>query len=129
MKDAVSVPFLQAQTRNPYPAKVVWRQAEVTRPHFYWLAVEPARQKLANEVRASYADGAVLITGVKGLSRLTVRLTDEMLDLDLPVRIQQDGRELFSGTLTRTISVLARTLSERSDPAMVFSAEVSVALQ
>jgi hypothetical protein len=45
------------------------------------------------------------------------------------VRIQQDGRELFSGTLTRTISVLARTLSERSDPAMVFSAEVSVSLQ
>jgi len=128
LADAVSVPFLQAQTRNPYPSKVVWRQAEVTRAHFYWLAVEEAQQKLASEVRASYADGAVSITGVKDLSKLTVRLTDEMLDLDRPVRIEKDGRELFSGTVSRTIDVLARTLAERSDPAMVFSAEVSVSL-
>ena len=129
MKDAVSVPFLQKQTRNPYPSKVVWRQAEVARPFFYWLAVEAAQQKFASEVRASYADATVSITGVKALSRLTVRLTDQMLDLDSPIRIQQDGRELFSGTVARTIGVLARTLAERSDPTMVFSAEVSVALQ
>ena len=128
MKDAVSVPFLQAHTRDPYPSKVVWRQAEVTRPHFYWLAVEPAQQKLASEVRASYADGVITITGVKDLARLTVRLADQMLDLDLPVRIQQDGHELFAGPVTRTIGVLARTLGERSDPAMVFSAEVTVSL-
>ena len=81
MEDAVSVPFLQAHTRDPYPSKVVWRQAEVTRPHLYWLAVESAQQKLASEVRASYAADTISITGVKDLSRLTVRLTDQMLDL------------------------------------------------
>jgi hypothetical protein len=49
-----------------------------------------------------------------------------MLDLDQPVIVTMDGKEVARQTLTRTIGTLAKTLAERGDPELVFSAEVAV---
>jgi hypothetical protein len=38
-------------------------------------------------------------------------------------------RELFAGTVPRTIAVIARTLEERGDPELIFAGEVAVDLQ
>ncbi|MCY0541584.1 hypothetical protein OVW21_26520, partial [Klebsiella pneumoniae] len=45
LEDAVAIPFVQMHVRNPIPPKVVWRQADVIHPRFYWLAVTPAEVK------------------------------------------------------------------------------------
>jgi hypothetical protein len=52
-----------------------------------------------------------------------------MLNLDLAVRIERDGQELFAGSLERTIAVIARTLDERGDPALIYWTETEVALE
>jgi poly(3-hydroxybutyrate) depolymerase len=129
LEDAVAIPFVQGFSRDPVPVKVVWRQVNVTQPRFYWLAVAEADEQMGTTVTASYAGDTVTLSEVTGLSRLTVRASDAMLDLDLPVRIERDGEELFTGMLSRTIAVIAQTLDERGDPAMVYSAQTEVALE
>jgi hypothetical protein len=100
----------------------------VTQSRFYWLAVAEADEQVGAAVTASYAGDTITLSDVTSLSRLTVRATDAMLDLDQPVRIEHAGSELFSGTLTRTIAVIAQTLEERGDPAMVYFAQAEVDL-
>jgi hypothetical protein len=129
LEDAVAIPFVQGFSRDPVPAKVVWRQVNVTQSRFYWLAVAEADEQMGTTVTASYADNTVTLSEVTALSRLTVRATDAMLSLDMPVRIERDGEELFAGMLERTIAVIAQTLDERGDPALVFCAEVAVELE
>jgi poly(3-hydroxybutyrate) depolymerase len=129
LEDAVAVPFVQGFTRDPVPAKVVWRQVNVTQSRFYWLAVAEADEQMGTTVTASYAGNTVTLSDVTALSRLTVRATDAMLSLDMPVRIERDGEELFTGMLERTIAVIAQTLDERGDPAMVYFAQAEVELE
>jgi poly(3-hydroxybutyrate) depolymerase len=128
LADQVSIPFLQKHTRNPVPSKVVWEQVERPHTRSYWLAVDAAHAKKDTLIRASYTKGAIEITEVREVPRLTVRVSDSMMDLDQPVRISRSGAELFSGMISRTIEVVARTLRERGDPALVFDGETAVDL-
>ncbi len=127
LADAVAIPFVQAASRDPFPSKIVWQQADVVEPRFYWLAVEGGVK--GDRVTASYAGDTFALSDVMGVSQLTLRATDAMLDLDQPVRVEQGGQEIFAGMLERTIAVIAKTLDERGDPAMVFCAETTVALE
>jgi poly(3-hydroxybutyrate) depolymerase len=129
MEDAVSVRFMQGFTRDPMPAKLVWRQAEQTRTRMYWLAVDEADATPGALVRASYSGNSVTIGEASNVTRLHVRLADAMMNLDQPVRIEQAGRELFAGMAERSIAVLARTLHERGDPSVIYSAELTVQLR
>jgi hypothetical protein len=129
LADAVAIPFIQGFSRDPAPAKVVWRQANVTQSRFYWLAVAEPDEEMGTTITASYAGDTVTLSEVSGLPRITVRASDAMLDLDQPVRIERDGEELFAGTLERTIAVIAQTLDERGDPALVYTAQTTVDLQ
>lgn len=128
LADKVSIPFLQSHVRDPIPKNVVWEQAELPRATFYWLAV-PAEQRVPkSEIRASYSAGKIAIESAKGLQRLQLRLSDAMMDLGVPVVVTHGARTLYAGPVTRTIGVLARTLSEREDPAMMFVSELTIEL-
>jgi poly(3-hydroxybutyrate) depolymerase len=128
LADAVAIPFVQQHTRDPIPKKIVWRQADVLHSRFYWLAVDPATVMKGSLIRAEYANGEVGLSDVSNVPRVSLRFTDAMLDLDQPVRVEHDGRELFAGAVPRTIAVIARTLEERGDPALIFHAELAVDL-
>jgi poly(3-hydroxybutyrate) depolymerase len=129
LADNVSIPFLQAHVRDPIPKKVVWEQSDLPRATFYWLACAPDQRVAKSEIRASYAPGKVSIESAKGVRSVLLRLSDAMMDLDLPVLVEQAGTSLHSGAVLRTIAVLARTLAEREDPALMFSSELSISLR
>jgi hypothetical protein len=63
---------------------------------------------------------------VKGVRKLELRFSDAMLDLDAPITVTCLGKQVFSGTVARTIATIARTLEERNDPALIFSSEATV---
>ena len=64
----------------------------------------------------------------KDVQRVSIRLNDDMLDLDSPVRVDFKGEMLWDAALSRTVAVLGRCIQERGDPELVYSAEVTVAL-
>jgi hypothetical protein len=117
---------MQKFARTPLPQKIVWRQAGVTHPRFYWMAADPSSIAGGDEVEAERRDQQIDIKRLAGNAKLLVRLNDAMLDLDQPVIVTMDGKEVARQTLTRTIGTLAKTLAERGDPELVFSAEVAV---
>jgi hypothetical protein len=129
LEDRESVKWIGKFTRDPLPKKVVWFQDDVLHHRFYWLAL-PENSARAGQHIVALRDGqTVKIEKAEGAARLCVRWNDEMADLDKPVTVVgPDGRTLFEGMATRQVATIQRTLSERGDPASVFSAEVAVDL-
>jgi poly(3-hydroxybutyrate) depolymerase len=127
MEDAVSIPFLQSHTRNPIPSKIVWEQAEYPRAHFYWLAADQEADRVKGAlIRADYDATGVHISDVQDVKQVSIRLNDDMLDLDAPIRVDFKGQMLLEAPVKRTIAMLDRCIQELGDPGLVFSAQVSV---
>jgi poly(3-hydroxybutyrate) depolymerase len=129
LADKVSIPFMQAHARDPIPKKVVWRQSGTLRARFYWLAVDPADVAAGSEITASYSAQTIELAAATKVKRITLRVSDAMLDQDRPVSVKRGGAELFSGVVPRTIAVLYSTLVDRGDPSLVFTGELSVKLE
>lgn len=124
-EDKSAVPWMAEHTRDPFPAKVIWRQDDVTHPRFYWLAVEKPQ---AETTITATRDAQQVDLQSDDVGRVTVRLNDQMIDLDKPVRITSGDRVLHDGRVERTIATLAKTLEERGDPASLFPAEIEVSV-
>jgi hypothetical protein len=115
-------------TRNPLPKKLLWFQDDVTHTRFYWLA-RPAGEVKKGQKIVAQRRGQTITLSSTNAETVTVLLNDTMLDLDRPVVIQNASRTVFSNHVSRTIATLARTLAERGDTNLAFSAEVTVGLR
>ena len=126
-KDAVAIPWMAKHRRNPLPTRLVWKQDDVVHSRFYWLAIDPSDVKDRPEITAS-RNGQMIDVTSKDLRRVTVRLNDDLVNLDQPIKITSGDKVLFAASVPRTISTLAKTLAERADPQGIFSAEVTIEL-
>jgi hypothetical protein len=125
-EDAVAVEWMAGFTRDPLPAKVVWKQSSTTHDRFYWLAVPEKSAKAGALLVASRDHQTIEIEKAENVDRAIILLNDKMLDLDQPVTVRMDGRELFKGVAARTIGSLRKTTEERGDPFLVFDAAIAV---
>ncbi|MBT3469833.1 MAG: alpha/beta hydrolase [Opitutae bacterium] len=126
LRDAEAIGWMSMFTRNPVPKRVVWNQAGVAKSAFYWLAAPKDHVKAGASVIAEREGQVIRILEAHGTEKLTVLLDDRMLDLDKEVTISRDGQILFRGRVERKLEALSRTLNERHDPRLSFSAEVTV---
>jgi len=126
-EDAAALPWMARHRRNPLPAKVVWKQDNVTHGRFYWLAVDDSQRRPGALVTAVVEGGQIELRAT-GVDHVRVRLHDALVDLDRPVRITSGGRVLAQGTAARTIGTLSKTLEERGDRHLMFPAEMTVSL-
>ena len=72
LEDKVAVDWMAQFTRDPLPAKVVWKQSPVTHDRFYWLAVPADEAKGGQLVVASRKGQEVEIEKTEGVEALTV---------------------------------------------------------
>ena len=127
-EDASAVPWMAQYRRDPAAKKVVWYQDDVTKDHFYWLAVEPGQARKDTLAVASIEGQEVRIEKAEGLDHLTIRLDDRLLDLDKPVKVTARGKTLFEGMAPRTLATLKKTFDQTGDAKLAFPAEIAVAL-
>ena len=127
LEDAEAIPWMLKYTRDPLPAKVVWVQNGVTHDRFYWLAT-PADQAKKGQLAVVSHDGQSFTVDKVGggLRTLTLLLNDKLVDLDQPIKVTMDGKTLFAGTAKRTATEMAKTLADRGDPDLTFSATATV---
>lgn len=123
--DSAAVPWMQQFRRNPYPKQIVWRQAEVVKPYFYWLGAPQHELAPGKMVRVSIHGNQVDITACD-YSSLTIYLNDDLVDLDKAVTIKYGKRLLFRGRVRRKESTMRQTLFQRNDWAYMFPAMVEV---
>lgn len=125
LTDAAALPWLQQYQRNPYPTHIVWRQEEVTHPHFYWLTAPTDQLQRGKTVRLTLQGNTVTIQQCD-YTQLTLHFNDQMVNLDQPVTIKHNGRTLFKGKLPRTLTNLQTTLAQRGDLRYMFPAQATV---
>lgn len=127
MQDRKAIPWMEKFTRIPLPEKVVWRQSGRTHPRFYWLAMPKEEARGGQLIMAERIGQSVSLSSTN-VHTITILLNDAMMDLDKPVQIRAGESTLFSGQVQRTIATLSRTLNERNDTNLTFSAEMAVKL-
>jgi hypothetical protein len=128
-KDRESIPWMARQVRDPWPARVVWRQSSRTHDRFYWLAVPRADARPGQTITAEVRESTVHVTTEgEGLTTLTLRLSDELLDLDAPVAVVLNGETVFEGKVDRSVAPIHRSLLQRCDPSSVATAEIEIGL-
>lgn len=126
--DAVALDWMSKFTRTPFPEKVVWYQSGVTRDRFYWLAVDDENEKPGTHVSVIRNGQEFLIEKAEGAKAITICLSDEMANLDQPIRFKI-GEKTVERNAVRTIKAVSECLLERADPKMVFSAEIKIDLE
>jgi poly(3-hydroxybutyrate) depolymerase len=125
-EDKAALPWMAKFTRDPVPAKVVWKQTGTPHERSYWLAVPPGEAKGDSLVVATRSGQEIDLPTAEKVGKLLIRLDDRMADLDRPVTVTHGGKQLFDGTPSRTVGVLIQTLAGRGDPRLMFDAEVAV---
>ncbi|WP_425395389.1 transglutaminase domain-containing protein [Aeoliella sp.] len=125
-EDASSIDWMRKQQRDTLPTKVVWKQDGVTHMRFYWLSTE---SPVAGTLVIAERDASTIDLQSEDVESLSIRLNDDMVNLDQPLRVTSGERVLHEGVVNRTIATLHKTLVERGDPAAMFSGEVHVSLQ
>lgn len=126
--DSAAVPWMAKFRRNPYPKKIVWQQAEVVKPYFYWLGVPPAELAPGKMLRAYIQGNCVHVTQCD-YTTLTLYLNDDLVDLDKFVTVKYGKRVLFKGRLKRKESTMRQTLFERNDWSYMFPTSVTVTMK
>jgi hypothetical protein len=82
---------------------------------FYWLK-RAASATNPDEVYAAHVEGQTITIETPATGTLILRLSDALLDLDLPIRVVAGGRLIFEGTVRRSLAAIVQSLQERQDP-------------
>lgn len=126
-KDSIAIPWMARHSRVQVPTRVVWQQDDVTRNHFYWLAVRPEHIKARARIVA-HRKGQLFTIEHSDVSELMIRLRDDMVDFTQPITVRHNNQIVFEGHVRRSAETVRKTFQERHDPTYVFSAEVVVSL-
>ncbi len=118
-REAETIPRMAVARRVVWPKRVVWEpDSDATHKRFYWLA-RPAGVVRPNERYVAWVEGQTIHIEEPATGRLELRLADELVNLDQPVKVVMAGRTLFAGVVPRTPAAIATSLQERKDPAGV----------
>lgn len=126
-KDVESLPWMAKFTRNPWPWKIIWRQANGITSRFYWLQI-PEKQLAKGQRVTAEVDGQSITIITEKTKRLVVRLSDQLVNLDESVSITVNGEEKFNGKVKRSVREIIKSLGQRGDPSSVAMASVIVNL-
>ncbi|MGI9242604.1 MAG: transglutaminase domain-containing protein [Verrucomicrobiales bacterium] len=124
-EDAAAVPWMAKHVRNAWPKQVTWLQSGRTHGRFYWLAVEKGTAKKGQLLEASVQGQKITLDGDE-VGKVTLRLSDALVDLDQEVVVEMNGAEVFRGKVERTTGVIFQSLSERLDRGAVATALLQV---
>lgn len=128
LKDTVAIPFLQSYTRNPEAKKVVWTRFDTEPKRSYWLANKTNTDSNAKLLAEIHGNTIELIERT-GFNDLTIYLRKDMIDFSMPIKVVSAGQVLYEGSVEHTIQALYETLEDRDDPALLFTAKVSLDLK
>ncbi len=105
--------------RDLYAKKFIFMSDRQETDTCYWVRAEgiTRRATIKGEIV-----GSTIKLSVENATKVTVFLSDEMIDLDKPVRVEINGKEEFSGTVKRSAGVAVEEVLRRNDRNAIFAA-------
>lgn len=108
--DAEAVPWMATKTRKACPKTVVWGKSGNRSDRFYWLGGNPK-----GVIEAEVKGQDIVITGA-GEDEVVLYLSDDLLNLDEPVKVMVGGKEVHNAVVPRTVEAIKMSLEQRLDP-------------
>jgi len=123
-RDAEALSWMVQWTRNPWPKKVVWVQDDVVHNRFYWILLpNSVKAQQGQTITAEVDEQTIFINTSEGIQKLTVCLSDALLDLDQSINVYVEGYgQVFQGYVSRTEHAIEDSLRHRADPTSVATA-------
>ncbi len=148
--------WLVKHTRNPYPKKIYWTVNDIQgqfSKYFYNLGYDKtperkeayyftasfdrkhntvtltAQQSKTVELPEKNKKGQHLTKSIKEpfhKNTINIYLNDKILDLDKPVVVMLNGKEVYRGKANRTAENIMRSISDRGDPYFVFPSLIQI---
>jgi dienelactone hydrolase len=114
-RDAEALPWMAKFRRNPWPKKIVWVQDDVIHDRFYWLNIpDKAAARECQKIMATVDGQTIRLTG-EIPKRMTLLLSDALLNLDEPVSVVVNEKLVSTAKLPRTAATIRQCLEERLD--------------
>ena len=117
------VEFARGHNRDPFPKRVVFKLPNDNCASAYWLASVFKGKKPG--VEGEIKGGNLVEIKTNDVKTLTVRLSDEMVNLNEEVTIRLNGVEVFSGKVERSIETLLKSARETGDVRRAWAAEMT----
>ena len=86
-------------------------------------------QQLADIRSFAKREGYTITLEKCDYSELYILLNDSMMDLNKPVTVFYDGKELFNGKVKRTLENIYDSIRDRGDQDSIFSAKIKVEIK
>jgi hypothetical protein len=140
--------FVSQHPRQPFPDRLTWETdgAEAT-ARAHWLVIDRhgdasgsaqalpdlnqfarfPRQGRSGRVELVREGNTVRLT-TRGVSGITLLLSPDAFDFSRPVTVEADGRQLFQGSVTKSLATLMKWAARDNDRTMLFGAEVTLTL-
>lgn len=125
LQDAEALPWMAKFTRQAWPPQLVWVQTGVIHEQFYWLQVPAVTAKLGQKITASVAGQVITLQGDVPAG-LTLRLRDELVNLDQPIAVVVNGKQVFQGKVPRSATVITAALGARLDTPLCPTASLTL---
>lgn len=123
--DTAAVEWMAQYKRNPYPKRIVWRQEEVLKKHFYWLSVAEDEMQRGREVRVD-VEGNKITIGKCDYKHIILHLNDKIVNLDKPVEVYVGKKRVKKAKLIRSSETMKRSIREWGDARYCFSTEIKI---
>jgi hypothetical protein len=125
-KDAEALPWMAGYSRNTWPKKIVWQQDDVVHRRFYWLRIPDDIAITDRQLMRAIVEGQTIELSGEVPAKLCLRLADRLVDLDQPLTVRVNGREVFTGKVARRATTILSSLVERMDPQAAATASLCV---
>lgn len=125
-RDREALPWMSAFTRDPWPKRIEWLQDDVTHERFYWLELAEEHVEARQKISAWIVGQTIHVAAAESLNALTLRLSDQLLNLDEPLVVRVNESVRFDGRVKRSVEEIRRSLEDRADPSAASTASVNL---
>ena len=120
-----SLAFLAGRERDPFPRALTVEMADLAYPRRYWVEIVEKDRGIAR-IEARVATDNTVEIATRHVRRLRLLLRPELLPRTAPLIVRLNSREVFRGEVVEDCRLFARSVAERPDPAMAYSAQIDL---
>lgn len=107
-KDTIAIDWMAGYHRNANPDKVIWVQDDRLHDRFYWLGVPQEEAANGKKLVASVNKQTITIAH-SDYDTFYLYLNDGLVNLNKPVTVIFQGRQLFKGKVRRNQQLINKT--------------------
>lgn len=125
--------WLKDKTRVRYPKRVSFSLQTERHAWCYWIRVDRIEKEGDGRAQskptagiAGEIEGQTIRLGSEGVKRITLALSPKMLDLEKPIAVVWNGKEVFRGAVEPSIETLLEFVHEKADWRQTFQAKLEL---